>query len=57
MYPGRDGPRHGSIVPMLYRADPWLHVIAGCMSSGKTDELLRLLRRAYGLKKEKGQQT
>ena len=31
---------------MLYRADPWLHVIAGCMSSGKTDELLRLLRRA-----------
>lgn len=31
---------------MLYRADPWLHVITGCMSSGKTDELLRLLRRA-----------
>src|SRR3954453_672904 len=31
---------------VLYRADPWLHVIAGCMSSGKTDELLRLLRRA-----------
>ena len=31
---------------MLYRADPWLHVIAGCMSSGKTDEMLRLLRRA-----------
>jgi thymidine kinase len=31
---------------LLYRADPWLHVIAGCMSSGKTDELLRLLRRA-----------
>ncbi len=31
---------------MLFRADPWLHVIAGCMSSGKTDELLRLLRRA-----------
>lgn len=31
---------------MLYRADPWLHVIAGCMSSGKTDELLKLLRRA-----------
>src|SRR3990172_13142385 len=31
---------------MLYRADPWFHVIAGCMSSGKTDELLRLLRRA-----------
>lgn len=31
---------------MFYRADPWLHVIAGCMSSGKTDELLRLLRRA-----------
>src|SRR3954468_18727643 len=34
------------IRPVLYRADPWLHVIAGCMSSGKTDELLRLLRRA-----------
>lgn len=31
---------------MFYRTDPWLHVIAGCMSSGKTDELLRLLRRA-----------
>ncbi len=31
---------------MFYRSDPWLHVIAGCMSSGKTDELLRLLRRA-----------
>lgn len=31
---------------MFYRADPWLHVIVGCMSSGKTDELLRLLRRA-----------
>jgi thymidine kinase len=31
---------------VLFRADPWLHVIAGCMSSGKTDELLRLLRRA-----------
>jgi len=31
---------------MPFRADPWLHVIAGCMSSGKTDELLRLLRRA-----------
>jgi len=31
---------------VLYRADPWLHVIAGCMSSGKTDELLKLLRRA-----------
>jgi thymidine kinase len=31
---------------VLYRADPWLHVITGCMSSGKTDELLRLLRRA-----------
>ena len=31
---------------MLFRADPWLHVIAGCMSSGKTDEMLRLLRRA-----------
>src|SRR3954447_8083441 len=31
---------------VLYRADPWLHVIAGCMFSGKTDELLRLLRRA-----------
>ncbi len=31
---------------MFYRADPWLHVIAGCMSSGKTDELLRQLRRA-----------
>ena len=31
---------------MFYRADPWLHVIAGCMSSGKTDALLRLLRRA-----------
>jgi thymidine kinase len=30
---------------VFYRADPWLHVIAGCMSSGKTDELLRLLRR------------
>lgn len=30
---------------MPFRADPWLHVIAGCMSSGKTDELLRLLRR------------
>ena len=24
----------------------WIHVIAGCMFSGKTDELLRLLRRA-----------
>lgn len=31
---------------MFFRTDPWLHVIAGCMSSGKTDELLRLLRRA-----------
>lgn len=31
---------------MFFRADPWLHVIVGCMSSGKTDELLRLLRRA-----------
>lgn len=31
---------------MLYRADPWLHVITGCMSSGKTDELMQLLRRA-----------
>jgi len=31
---------------MFYRADPWLHLIVGCMSSGKTDELLRLLRRA-----------
>ncbi len=31
---------------LFYRTDPWLHVIAGCMSSGKTDELLRLLRRA-----------
>jgi thymidine kinase len=31
---------------VFYRADPWLHVIAGCMSSGKTDELLRHLRRA-----------
>jgi thymidine kinase len=31
---------------MFYRSDPWLHVISGCMSSGKTDELLRLLRRA-----------
>ncbi len=31
---------------MFYRTDPWLHVIVGCMSSGKTDELLRLLRRA-----------
>ncbi len=31
---------------MFYRADPWLHVIAGCMSSGKTDALMRLLRRA-----------
>ncbi len=31
---------------MFYRSDPWLHVIVGCMSSGKTDELLRLLRRA-----------
>ena len=31
---------------MFYRADPWLHVIAGCMSSGKTDALFRLMRRA-----------
>ena len=31
---------------MLFRADPWLHVIAGCMSSGKTDVLMRLLRRS-----------
>jgi thymidine kinase len=31
---------------VLFRADPWLHVIAGCMSSGKTDEMLKLLRRA-----------
>jgi thymidine kinase len=31
---------------VFYRADPWLHVIAGCMSSGKSDELFRLLRRA-----------
>jgi thymidine kinase len=31
---------------LFYRADPWLHVIAGCMSSGKSDELFRLLRRA-----------
>jgi thymidine kinase len=37
---------------MLYRADPWLHVIAGCMSSGKTDELLRLLRRAEIARRE-----
>ena len=36
----------GRLAAMLFRADPWLHVIAGCMSSGKTDELLRLLRRA-----------
>jgi thymidine kinase len=27
-------------------AGGWIHVIAGCMFSGKTDELLRLLRRA-----------
>jgi thymidine kinase len=26
--------------------DGWIHVITGCMFSGKTDELLRLLRRA-----------
>jgi thymidine kinase len=31
---------------VFYRADPWLHVIAGCMSSGKTDALFRLMRRA-----------
>ena len=24
----------------------WIHVITGCMFSGKTDEVLRLLRRA-----------
>lgn len=36
----------GTLVDVFYRADPWLHVIAGCMSSGKTDALLRLLRRA-----------
>src|SRR3954454_5803119 len=41
---GGSGSRYIRVV--LYRADPWLHVIAGCMSSGKTDELLRLLRRA-----------
>ena len=39
-------PGAGRFRDVLYRADPWLHVIAGCMSSGKTDELLRLLRRA-----------
>jgi thymidine kinase len=27
-------------------AGGWIHVIAGCMFSGKTDELLRLVRRA-----------
>jgi len=27
-------------------AGGWIHVITGCMFSGKTDELLRLLRRA-----------
>ena len=27
-------------------ADGWIHVITGCMFSGKTDEMLRLLRRA-----------
>ena len=27
-------------------ADGWIHVISGCMFSGKTDEVLRLLRRA-----------
>ena len=27
-------------------ADGWIHVISGCMFSGKTDEMLRLLRRA-----------
>jgi thymidine kinase len=26
--------------------DGWIHVITGCMFSGKTDEMLRLLRRA-----------
>jgi thymidine kinase len=26
--------------------DGWIHVISGCMFSGKTDEVLRLLRRA-----------
>jgi len=41
-----DGLGAGRLGVVLYRADPWLHVIAGCMSSGKTDELLRLLRRA-----------
>ena len=27
-------------------ADGWIHVITGCMFSGKTDEMLRLIRRA-----------
>lgn len=39
-------PGAGNLGGVFFRADPWLHVIAGCMSSGKTDELLRLLRRA-----------
>ena len=37
---GREGP---GMTPM---PSGWIHVIAGCMFSGKTDELLRLLRRA-----------
>lgn len=40
------GGRRRYPLDVFYRADPWLHVIAGCMSSGKTDALLRLLRRA-----------
>lgn len=31
---------------MFRRSEPWLHVIAGCMSSGKTETMIRLLRRA-----------
>jgi thymidine kinase len=31
---------------MMPMASGWIHVITGCMFSGKTDELLRLLRRA-----------
>ena len=34
-----------TIPPMPIPRRPWLHVIAGCMSSGKTAEVVRLLTR------------
>ena len=33
---------------MFYTAG-WVHVICGCMFCGKTDEMLRLLRRRFSI--------